>query len=134
MQSFKAACRGLLGALALLHDNNLVHCGIKAANIVLFDKVRRDAVVLVDLDSACQVDTIIPKKSRLPRWDDATLDKHGCYGKASDVHEAGKLLRRLLQRPAADQFRSNAAAQVCDELIGKRLTACDALRHLYLAS
>ncbi|CAL8472369.1 g11912 [Coccomyxa elongata] len=95
-QAFKAACCGLLGALALLHDNNLVHCGIKAANLVWFDKVRRDSVVLVDLDSVCQVDTIMPKKCRLSRWDDATLDKHGCYGKASDVHEAGKLLKMLI--------------------------------------
>ncbi|BDA47168.1 hypothetical protein COCOBI_10-0130 [Coccomyxa sp. Obi] len=129
-QSFKAACHGLLGALIILHGRDLVHCGIKAANLVWIDDSRRDAIVLVDLDTACQTDTAMPEECRPHRWDHVTLDMHGCYGKASDVHEAGKLLKRL----AADKPWSASAAEFCNQLIGMQWTASNALGHRYLAS
>ena len=129
VQSFQAAARGLLKALNVLHDKNLVHCDVTAENVVWSDNKSWNAVILEDLETVCKENTAMPEERRLASWDGATLDRRGCYGKASDVHEAGKLLKRL----AAGQPWSASAACFCDELIAKKLTATAALVHQYLS-
>ena len=128
VQSYKAACRGLLKALGLLHDKGLVHRGMSAANLVWSDSAR-SSVILVALDMACKVDTVMPEHCRLPEWDGGTLDTRGGYGKASDICETGKLLRYL----ALFEEWEESAAGFCNMLIGKQLTASGALGHYYLA-
>lgn len=80
----------------------------------------------LQLDMACTENTAMQNR-RLLVWDTDTLDGNGRYEKASDVHEAGRLLKRL-----ADQPWSELAKGLCDELIGKQLTASEALGRLYL--
>ncbi|BDA47171.1 hypothetical protein COCOBI_10-0160 [Coccomyxa sp. Obi] len=128
-QSYKAASCGVLKALSLLHDNDLVHCDVRAPNVVWFDNAG-SSVVLVDLDMACKVGTAMPEQHTVRGWDVGTLDVRGRYGKASDVYAAGKLLKRL----AADQPWAESAAGFCDALISKQVTASGALAHGYLAS
>ena len=130
MQAFKAAARGLLRALKALHGEKLVHCDVRAENVVWRDNNSWNAVVLVDLDMVCKEGTAMPEERRLVSWDAAaTLDRHGCYGTASDVHRAGKLLKDL----AAGQTWSASAAPFCDELVAKKLTIPAALDHEYLS-
>lgn len=118
----------MLSALSLLHNKGLVHCDVSAENLVWSDNVG-SSVVLIDLDMAC-IENAAMHDRRLMASDAATLDTHGCYGKASDVHEAGKLLKKL----AAGQPWQVSAEVFCDALISKRLTASGALGHVYLVS
>ena len=130
VQTFKAAARGLLRALNALHSEKLVHCDVKAENVVWSDNKSWKAVVLVDLDMVCKENTAMPEERRLTSWDAAaTLDRHGRYGKESDVYEAGKLLKGL----AAGQPWSASVASFCNELIAKKPTIPAALAHPYLS-
>ncbi len=129
VQCFQAAARGLLKALKVLHDENLVHCDVTAENVMWSDNKSWNAVVLVDLETVCKENTAMPEECRLASWDGATLDRRKCYGTASDVYEAGKLLKNL----ADGQPWSASAARFCDELIAKKLTAAAALLHQYLS-
>ena len=129
IQSFKAVGRGMLQGLSVLHSKGLRHRDPRAPNVVWQHPVQRDAVILVDLDLACGSSVALPDNFRLTDWDEGTLDSTRHYTAASDVYQAGKLLQAL----AADKPWAGAAKQFCDDLLSKKLTAVDALRHSYLA-
>ena len=129
MQCFKAVSRGLLTGLAVLHSKNFVHRDVIPENLVWFDDASWNRVVLIDLDIACLENTPMPDGERLQSWNDNMLNSHGCYDKMSDIYSAGKLLKSLAEK----QQWSALATQFCDELIGKQLTASEALAREYLS-
>ena len=130
IQAFKAVGRGVLRGLSVLHSKRLCHRDPRAPNVVWQHPLRRDAVILVDLDLACSSSSSakLPENFSLTDWDEGTLDSTRHYTAASDVYQAGKLLQAL----AADKPWAGSAKQFCDDLLSKQLTAVKALRHSYL--
>ncbi len=129
VQCFKAVARGLLTCLAVLHGKNFVHRDVRAENLVWVDDASWNRVVLIDLDAACQENISKPEGFTPQSWNDNMLNSHGCYDKMSDIYSAGKLLKSLAEK----QQWSALATQFCDELIGKQLTASEALAREYLS-
>ena len=98
VQCFKAVARGLLTGLAVLHGKNFVHRDVRAENLVWVDDASWNRVVLIDLDAACQENISKPAGFTPQSWDENTLNMDGRYDKMSDVHKAGKLLKRLAMK------------------------------------
>ena len=129
MQDCKRLGWACCKAVELLHGAGITHTDIRVDNTVWLSD--RDAM-LIDLERCRYEAVAIPDGLMLNGWDSNTLQKEQSgkkrYTTSSDMYSIGKMLERLL----VGKNMSDAAADFIHRLLGKKLTAKQALDHEWL--
>ena len=132
VQEFIAAARSIVKGLDSLHSQQGVFLDVRAANICWRTQTAHVEAVMVDV-STCGKEGCKPTimlKDWVAKGTNRTLNRAGCYDKASDMRQLVVMLRKLC---FGQQWSSNCTA-FCAELAAKRLSAAQALQHLFLRS
>lgn len=121
-QDLHALAKSCCTAAGILHRTGLVHRDIRLPNVVQLGPLH---YILIDLESAAPVSSErLSADNCLRTCTTAALDQ-GRFTTASDMYCIGKVLQEA--RPLEV---SQAAVSFIDNLVGKRLTAVEALHEL----